>query len=277
MLLHLLAAVLYRRECHEEEHPSSSSSPPSETPNPSAPSSPPLPVIQSVYVTVPAPFDRVETFVDETVARYNLDLVRVSGPMKLGLTKYLEIQTTKMQAQGKGEGEEGISAIFVGTRRNDPHGAKLDYMTPTDPGWPQFVRVHPIINWSYQNVWDFLRELNIPYCDLYDVGYTSLGSTYNTFKNPALRQCSRSGSVACSCRSSSTTSSDEEEGSEKEQQQPQPDPHPHLHISTATNEVDAVPSSCNNWLPAYMLSDGNLERAGRDALIMPSALATPAL
>lgn len=82
-----------------------------------------LPVIKSVYITVPAPFDQVETFVDESIARYNLDLVRIEGPMKTGLTKYLDMQKSTVEgAEGADPKSGSISAILVGTRRNDPDG-----------------------------------------------------------------------------------------------------------------------------------------------------------
>lgn len=106
-----------------------------------------------------------------------------------------------LQAVGDARGGEGmrralhlykeryphIEAILVGTRRSDPHGgkflyslrdawpsdvliAKLTFKNKTDAGWPSFERINPIINWSYSDVWTFLRRLNVPYCSLYDQG-----------------------------------------------------------------------------------------------------------
>ena len=46
-----------------------------------------------------------------------------------------------------------IQAIFVGTRRTDPHGKNLTHFDPTDGGWPPFVRVHPVVDWHYQDIW----------------------------------------------------------------------------------------------------------------------------
>ena len=35
--------------------------------------------------------------------------------------------------------------------------------------------VNPIIDWSDEDVWEFIHEYKIPYCKLYDEGYKRLG------------------------------------------------------------------------------------------------------
>ncbi|KAG0042872.1 3'-phosphoadenosine 5'-phosphosulfate sulfotransferase [Gryganskiella cystojenkinii] len=134
--------------------------------------------IPSIYVTHKNPFGQVEGFVDDEIERYNLDLLRIPGPMKKALEDYNAL---------KGD---AIKAIMVGTRRDDPHGGLLKSFTPCDPSWPPFMRIHPILDWTYHDIWTFLRAINVPYCGLYDLGYTSLGGRDDTFPNPQLRRLS---------------------------------------------------------------------------------------
>ncbi|OAL40430.1 hypothetical protein AYO20_00166 [Fonsecaea nubica] len=114
-----------------------------------------------------------------------------------------------------------IKAIFVGTRRTDPHGSHLTHFDPTDHNWPPFMRIHPVIDWHLSEIWCFLRSPHLRdigscsngsrsasegggaaepgttictpttaplrYCEVYDAGYTSLGGVNDTVRNPKLR------------------------------------------------------------------------------------------
>ncbi|KAI0011251.1 putative FAD synthetase [Xylariaceae sp. FL0662B] len=132
--------------------------------------------IQALYIRPPRPFAEVDEFVAASTAQYRLDLATSeNAAMKPALTAYLAARPA-------------VRAVFVGTRRTDPHGARLSFFDPTDPGWPPCMRVHPVIDWHYREVWAFIRALEIPYCKLYDMGYTSLGGTDDTHPNPALKK-----------------------------------------------------------------------------------------
>ncbi|KAK9235484.1 hypothetical protein V1525DRAFT_390422 [Lipomyces kononenkoae] len=138
--------------------------------------------IHTVYVHSLNSFPEVDEFVNDCVALYSLDLIRLPTPMKVAFQKFLDAKPH-------------VKAIMVGTRRTDPNGADLRFFDETDHGWPKFMRVHPVIDWHYAEVWHFLRELEIKYCILYDLGYTSLGGTTDTHPNPALRIESREDST----------------------------------------------------------------------------------
>ena len=75
----------------------------------------------------------------------------------------------------------------MGNRRSDPWSRDLEPICQSSAGWPEFMRVFPILDWQYHNVWDFLRDYEQNYCSLYDQGYTSLGEMDNTIKNPHLK------------------------------------------------------------------------------------------
>ena len=191
--------------------------------------------IQCVYIQAEHPFQEVEDFVVSSVKAYSLSLLQYAKPMKAAFADYLHDTPS-------------VKAIFVGTRRTDPHGEFLKHFDPTDHGWPKFIRIHPVIDWHYVDIWtvsgihqhnrrgvltdhaQFIRHLNVPYCPLYDRGYTSLGGTDDTHPNPALARQS---------------------------------------ASAQTSKLDDVNGSANGtatpkFRPAYELVDDYEERLGRD-------------
>ncbi|KAL4072201.1 hypothetical protein J3A83DRAFT_4092611 [Scleroderma citrinum] len=241
--------------------------------------------ITAVYIPVPSPFPELEAFLSQETKAYGLDLFTCIPPSDVDIPLPVESVTPGIATPttptsdgahpanglfsrpvGKARGGEGmrralelyksrfphIEAILIGTRRTDPHGATLSHRNMCDPGWPAFERINPIIDWSYSDVWTFLKKLQVPYCALYDQGYTSLGSTFNTFPNPALQ---------CTCLAENNTNqcvhcvriiADDPSTTCRAECAP---------VLPTTGENDQ--SLCFRYRPAYELADGNLERAGR--------------
>lgn len=96
--------------------------------------------LPTIYIIPPQPFPAVTSFVAHTAALYQLDLVHYEIPMKQAFEAHLARNPH-------------VKAVLVGTRRTDPHGAVLTHCDPTDGGWPAFMRVHPVIDWHYREVW----------------------------------------------------------------------------------------------------------------------------
>lgn len=157
------------------------------SPQPTAPSSPqptdastkpprqqtPPQPLQAIYIAPPDPFPEVEDFVATSTTQYHLDLLRYSLPMRRALEAYLVDRPS-------------VRAIFMGTRRTDPHSEFLEHFSATDADWPQIMRVNPLIDWHYAEIWAFIRQLELPFCCLYERGFSSLGGVNNTRPNPAL-------------------------------------------------------------------------------------------
>ena len=107
--------------------------------HPSIQSPSPLP-LQTVYIVSEHPFIEVEDFVRSISEIYGLSVTRYAKDMKEAFSDYLKDFPS-------------VKAIFVGTRRTDPHGANLTHFDPTTPGWPSFMRIHPVIDWHYVDIW----------------------------------------------------------------------------------------------------------------------------
>lgn len=110
------------------------------------------------YISFPENFSEMEEFVSMSCSRYNLKKIVFScQSYKEALIKLRE--------------STDIRAIFMGTRQSDSNYTRnLQSFQVTDNGFAEFMRIHPMLNWTYSQVWSYLRDLNIPYCSLYDQG-----------------------------------------------------------------------------------------------------------
>ncbi|XP_010553000.1 PREDICTED: FAD synthase-like [Tarenaya hassleriana] len=155
--------------------------------------------IRTIYFESPSAFPEINGFTYDTAQTYNLQLDIIRQDFKSGLEALLKASP--------------IRAIFLGVRIGDPTAVGQEQFSPSSPGWPPFMRVNPILDWSYRDVWAFILTCKVKYCNLYDQGYTSIGSIHDTVPNALLR----------------------------------------------VNDSN----SKDKFKPAYLLSDGRLERAGR--------------
>lgn len=98
--------------------------------------------------------------------------------------------------EGGGKGRfvvTGVRWAESARRRNDRAGLELDYdrgkkkrksLDPDNPDNAEMARfcptkgksiINPVIDWSNEDIWEFIHRYEIPYCSLYDQGYTRLG------------------------------------------------------------------------------------------------------
>lgn len=130
--------------------------------------------IQSIYINYETQFPELLNFIKFSEKNFNLNLFQITMSLKEGFQNYLS-------------NFPQVKAIIVGTRRSDPFSSNLNHFQKTDHDWPIFMRIHPVINWHYDEIWCFLRKIKINYCELYDKGFTSLGGIDTTIRNPILK------------------------------------------------------------------------------------------
>jgi phosphoadenosine phosphosulfate reductase len=96
--------------------------------------------------------------------------------------------------EGGGDGRftvTGVRWAESAKRKNNRAGveievgsSKRELVDPDNPDYSEMARfcpskgnhiLNPIIDWSNAEIWEFIKEYNIPYCDLYDKGFKRIG------------------------------------------------------------------------------------------------------
>lgn len=138
--------------------------------------------LQCVYMQPNEPFEEVEEFIGHCRKHYGIKIRAMRGSIKTILEKICD--------------ENGeIKACLMGSRRTDPYCGNLKLMQETDPGWPKLMRISPLLDWNCSDIWEYIRQNKVPYCSLYDRGYTSIGDKTNTIPNPNLKCTGKTGEL----------------------------------------------------------------------------------
>jgi phosphoadenosine phosphosulfate reductase len=67
-----------------------------------------------------------------------------------------------------------VDAWITGLRREQSVTRTAVHKVEWDEG-NKLVKVNPLVDWSYDDVWNYIREHNVPYNALHDRGYPSIG------------------------------------------------------------------------------------------------------
>lgn len=158
-----------------------------------------IPRPRTIYFQHEDEFPEVELLLEETVVLYDLDMVAFKEGVSFGDgLKYLVERNFAPNKQGvsyssgSSQAPPHPLAFILGTRSDDPNAGGQGVYAPSSSYMPPFLRVNPILNWTYGHVWHFLRLFDLPYCSLYDDGYTSLGTVKDTLPCPALKKSENS-------------------------------------------------------------------------------------
>ena len=77
--------------------------------------------------------------------------------------------------------EKQVKALSTAIRWDEQEARiEEDYFSPRTN--PDHIRVHPILHFREQDIWNTIHTYNIPFCSLYYQGYRSLGAKGSTVK-----------------------------------------------------------------------------------------------
>jgi phosphoadenosine phosphosulfate reductase len=70
---------------------------------------------------------------------------------------------------------KGVDIWITGLRREQSPNRKEMALVEADESRKGLLKLNPLIDWTQEMVWDFIKEHNIPYNKLHDKGFPSIG------------------------------------------------------------------------------------------------------
>ena len=137
------------------------------------------PQIPVLFLETGFHFPETTAYRDQMARDWNLNLVNLLPFREVGPL----YQTDMAACCGARKVEPLMAALagydvwFTGLRREQsPTRANLQHVEPHKiPSGHQLTKVSPLAEWTWKDVWAYLKANDIPHLSLYDQGYTSIG------------------------------------------------------------------------------------------------------
>ncbi len=68
-----------------------------------------------------------------------------------------------------------LDGWITGIRKDQTSGRKNATMIEIDDKYNNILKINPLLEWSFDQVWDYIKQNDIPYNKLLDKGYPSIG------------------------------------------------------------------------------------------------------
>lgn len=126
-------------------------------------------------------FPEVYQFVKRITQQWQLDLLQIK-PTEKELAGFNQsppqkqkelLRKMKISAINRAIKQYHFS-VFLSAIRRDEHPARAQekFLSPRK----DHLRVHPVLHFTEKDIWDYVKQENVPYVPLYDQGYRSLGA-----------------------------------------------------------------------------------------------------
>ncbi len=88
--------------------------------------------------------------------------------------------------------ELGLKGLMTGIRKDEQESRAGEiYFSKREH--PHHYRVHPILHFTENDIWDYIKLYNLPYCSLYEQGYRSIDCMPCTHKAKSADEAERAG------------------------------------------------------------------------------------
>ncbi len=68
-----------------------------------------------------------------------------------------------------------LDGWITGIRKEQTANRNTACAIEIDPQHNNIIKINPIINWTWEHVWNYIKENDVPYNKLHDIGYPSIG------------------------------------------------------------------------------------------------------